>query len=124
MLYFLFQAGVIPIILLMTDPTSTDAPAWLQDIEATKNLLLHPSLSSNRLAARCLQVINRLWSPAYADTAADRPAGQPPILMQFPDQLLNDPTFGAMFPDVDQELNLGGMDFSDWVNYTPQAQFP
>ncbi|KAE8306606.1 fungal-specific transcription factor domain-containing protein [Aspergillus transmontanensis] len=124
MLYFLFQAGVIPIILLMTDPTSTDAPAWLQDIEATKNLLLHPSLSSNRLAARCLQVINRLCSPAYTDTAADRPAGQPPILMQFPDQLLNDPTFGAMFPDVDQELNLSGMDFSDWVNYTPQAQFP
>jgi transcriptional regulatory protein GAL4 len=123
MLYFLFQAGVIPLILLMTDPTSTDAPSWLQDIEATKNLLMHPSLSTNRLAARCLQVVNRLCSPAYTSTAADRTAGQPPILMQFPDQLFNDPTFGTMFPDVDQELNLGGMDFSEWVNYTPQAEF-
>lgn len=48
---------------------------------------------------------------------------QQSILMQFPDQLLNDPAFGGIFPDVDQELNLNlggmGMDFSEWLNFTP-----
>ncbi|CAK40832.1 lactose regulatory protein lac9 and GAL4-like protein [Aspergillus niger] len=124
MLYFLFQAGVIPIILLMTDPTSTDAPSWLQEIESTKKLLVHPSLSNNRLATRCLEVVNRLCSPAYTSAAADKTAGQTaPILMPFSDQLFNDPTFGSMFPDVDQELNLAGMDFSEWVNFPPQNEF-
>ena len=45
------------------------------------------------------------------------------ILMHFPDQLFNDPAFGGIFPDVDQELNLNlngmGMDFSEWLNFTP-----
>lgn len=160
MLYFLFQAGLIPIIFLMTDPTSTDAPGWLQDIETTKQLLSHPSLSNNRLATRCLAVVNKLCTPvsyyyypnngnggganttttgaapvpgiptavaaaaankADAAGAGDGGQQQPPILMQFPDQLFNDPTFGGMFPDVDQELNLNmtGMDFSEWLNFTP-----
>lgn len=48
---------------------------------------------------------------------------QQSILMQFPDQLFNDPAFGGIFPDVDQELNLNlggmGMDFSEWLNFTP-----
>lgn len=166
--YFLFQAGLIPIIFLMTDPTSTHAPGWLQDIETTKTLLSHPSLSNNRLATRCLAVVNKLCSPVYyyptttttgpnttaaattttvkhegqegvrgaGDAAAFAGAGvaaggggggvgaggapgEPPILMQFPDQLFSDPSFGGMFPDVDQELNLGGMDFSEWLNFTP-----
>ncbi|EAU30878.1 conserved hypothetical protein [Aspergillus terreus NIH2624] len=71
MLYFLFQAGLIPIILLMTDPTSPEAPGWLQDVETTKNLLMHPSLISNRFATRCLEVVNRLCSPAYTSSIAD-----------------------------------------------------
>ncbi|PLN82126.1 fungal-specific transcription factor domain-domain-containing protein [Aspergillus taichungensis] len=127
MLYFLFQAGLIPIVMLMTDPTSADAPAWLQDIEATKSLLLHPSLSNNRLATRCLEVINRLCSPVYSSPPAEGSTGQPQqpsILTQFSDQFFGDPTFvGSMFPDVDQELNLTGMDFSEWVNFTPQHEF-
>ncbi|OJK00737.1 hypothetical protein ASPACDRAFT_42227 [Aspergillus aculeatus ATCC 16872] len=124
MLYFLFQAGLIPIIMLMTDPTSADAPAWLQDIEATKKLLIHPSLSNNRLAVRCLEVVNRLCSPAYTSAATGRTAGPaPPIVMPFNDQLFTDPTFGSMFPDVDQELNLSGMDFTEWVNFAPQHDF-
>lgn len=162
----------------MTDPTSTHAPGWLQDIETTKTLLSHPSLSNNRLATRCLAVVNKLCSPVYyypttstgantataaanvkhegqdggggggvqGDTAfagvgagvgaggagasagagggaggagAGGAPGEPPILMHFPDQLFSDPSFGGMFPDVDQELNLGGMDFSEWLNFTP-----
>ncbi|KKK13877.1 hypothetical protein P175DRAFT_0435167 [Aspergillus ochraceoroseus IBT 24754] len=131
MLYFLFQAGLIPIILLMTDPTSADAPGWLQEIESTKALLMHPSLSNNHLAGRCLDVINRLCSPVYTNSPSSTPAAriigpggpQQPIFMPFADQLFNDPTFGSMFPDVDQELNLSGMDFSEWVNFTPQNEF-
>lgn len=184
----------------MTDPTSTDAPSWLQDIETTKQLLSNPSLANNRLASRCLEVIHRLCSPvayyypiaptgttsASSASAATTTAGagggvptvatgktdgvgmvpgtgtapahqqqqqhqppqhphppnhpqtqphqhqhqnrhpqnqQQPLLMHFPDQLFNDPTFGGIFPDVDQELNLnlnpGGMDFSEWLNFTP-----
>ncbi|OJJ34169.1 hypothetical protein ASPWEDRAFT_52449 [Aspergillus wentii DTO 134E9] len=121
MLYFLFQAGLIPVILLMTDPTSADAPSWLQDIETTKKLLTHPSLSNNRLSTRCLEVINRLCSPAYASADPSRAYGHPPMMMNFPDSLFNDATFGSIFQGVDQELNIGGMDFSDWVNFTPQT---
>lgn len=177
--YFLFQAGLIPIIFLMTDPTSTDTPGWLQDIQTTKELLSHPSLSNNRLAARCLEVINTLCTPAShyhatnstgsgggasiptlsKSTMTHRASGglpgtgveqqpqqsqqlgqgqgqaqgqgrgqgqlgqQQSILMHFPDQLFNDPAFGGIFPDVDQELNLNlggmGMDFSEWLNFTP-----
>lgn len=167
--YFLFQAGLIPIIFLMTDPTSMDARGWLQDIQTTKQLLSHPSLSNNRLAARCLEVINKLCAPVSCyyptntsmpaanksavaqggglaamgvETQSNQPQVQGPgqgqgqtqgqgqgqgqsqsILMHFPDQLFNDPAFGGIFPDVDQELNLNlngmGMDFSEWLNFTP-----
>ncbi|KAI9370734.1 fungal-specific transcription factor domain-containing protein [Aspergillus egyptiacus] len=131
-LYFLFQAGLIPTILLMTDPTSVDAPTWLQEIESTKTLLLYPSLSNNHLAGRCLDVLNRLTSPVYSTTPTSSsgsvggPQGhqQPQtIFMPFADQLFSDPTLGSMFPGVEQELNLGaGMDFSEWVNYAPTPQ--
>jgi hypothetical protein len=30
--YFLFQAGLIPIVFLMTDPSNPEAASWLQDI--------------------------------------------------------------------------------------------
>jgi transcriptional regulatory protein GAL4 len=40
--------------------------------------------------------------------------------MPFADQLFNDPTFGSIFPDVNQDLNVNaGMDFSEWVNFAP-----
>ncbi|KAL4973728.1 fungal-specific transcription factor domain-containing protein [Aspergillus desertorum] len=124
MLYFLFQAGLIPIILLMTDPTSAEAPSWIQEIEATKALLMYPSLSNNNLAGRCLDVIHRLCAPVYpsnASSSAGAPSQQPqPIYMPFADQLYNDPTFGSLFPDVNQDLNVSaGMDFSEWVNFAP-----
>uniref|UniRef100_A0A093XWE5 Regulatory protein GAL4 n=1 Tax=Talaromyces marneffei PM1 TaxID=1077442 RepID=A0A093XWE5_TALMA len=63
-LYFLFQAVLIPIIFLMTDPTSPDAASWYQDVETTKTILSHPTLSNNWVALRCLDVITRLCSPA------------------------------------------------------------
>ena len=45
---------------------------------------------------------------------------QQQILMQLPDQMLfTDSSFHGMFPDVDQELSFGGMDFSEWVNFAP-----
>jgi transcriptional regulatory protein GAL4 len=108
----------------MTDPTSAEAPSWIQEIEATKALLMYPSLSNNNLAGRCLDVIYRLCAPVYpsnATSSASAPSQQPqPIYMPFADQLYNDPTFGSLFPDVNQDLNVSaGMDFSEWVNFAP-----
>mgnify|MGYP000856821720 CR=1 FL=1 len=123
--YFLFQAGVIPIIFLMTDPTSPDAPSWLQDIELTKKLLSHPSLSNNRLAGRCLDVINRLCSPEPAISCAEQSDAQQQFVMQPPDQLLNDTPFSSLFQNDYQGAASGaaGVDFSEWVNFTPQGDF-
>ncbi|KAL2219178.1 putative C6 transcription factor [Thermoascus aurantiacus ATCC 26904] len=125
MVYFLFQAGVIPIIFLMTDPTSPDAPSWLQDIELTKKLLSHPSLSNNRLAGRCLDVINRLCSPEPAISCAEQSDAQQQFVMQPPDQLLNDTPFSSLFQNDYQGAASGaaGVDFSEWVNFTPQGDF-
>ncbi|OJJ43461.1 hypothetical protein ASPZODRAFT_74508 [Penicilliopsis zonata CBS 506.65] len=120
-LYFLFQAVLIPTIFLMTDPASPDAPSWLHDVETTKNLLAHPALSNNRLATRCLEVINRLCSPAVATgSPSSQVQQQQEILMHMPNQLFMDTTsFNTIFPDVDQELGIQGMDFSEWVNFAP-----
>ncbi|PGH01944.1 hypothetical protein AJ79_07775 [Helicocarpus griseus UAMH5409] len=65
MLYFLFQAALIPVLFLITTPTSPDAPSWLSDIQTVRYLLSpHSELGkNNHLAARCLEVINRLCGP-------------------------------------------------------------
>ncbi|PGH31234.1 transcriptional regulatory protein GAL4 [[Emmonsia] crescens] len=65
MLYFLFQAALIPLLFLITTPTSASAPSWLSDIQTVRYLLSpHSALGkNNRLAARCLEVINRLCGP-------------------------------------------------------------
>ncbi|EEQ85517.2 transcriptional regulatory protein GAL4 [Blastomyces dermatitidis ER-3] len=79
MLYFLFQAALIPVLFLITTPTSPSAPSWLSDIHTIRCLLSpHSSLGkNNRLAARCLEVINRLCGPvAFPSPSSPRlPAG-------------------------------------------------
>ncbi|OQD77076.1 hypothetical protein PENDEC_c003G06402 [Penicillium decumbens] len=132
MLYFLFQAGLIPIVFLMTDPSNPDATSWLQDIETTKALLTHPSFGTNRFAARCSEVINRLLgSPSGMMTGfgfEDQPHPQQQIpqqqqqgFMPFPEQLFNDPGFGGSLFPMDQQMPTpGGMDFSEWVNFPNQ----
>ncbi|KAJ5819863.1 hypothetical protein N7474_005454 [Penicillium riverlandense] len=138
MLYFLFQAGLIPIVFLMTDPSNPDAPTWLQDIETTKSLLSHPSIGNNRFATRCLEVVNRLiGSPTQALPGLPGPGGphqqqhphQQPLPQQaqqnfmpsFPQQLFSDPGFpGSLFPEQQMPMPPpGGMDFSEWVNFPP-----
>lgn len=132
--YFLFQAGLIPIVFLMTEPSNPDAPSWLQDIETTKALLAHPSFGTNRFAARCSEVINRLlgapsglmtgFTPE-ANTNMQQPLPQqqtPQSFMPFPGQLFNDPGFGGSFFAMDQPMpSPGAMDFSEWVNF-PSAE--
>lgn len=128
--YFLFQAGLIPIVFLMTDPSNPDAPSWLQDIETTKALLTHPSLGNNRFAARCSEVINRLLGPPaglmpgippQTQHQQQMPYQQPQQgYMPFPGQLFSDPGFGgSLFPMEQQMPTHGGMDFSEWVNFPP-----
>lgn len=133
--YFLFQAGLIPIVFLMTDPSNPDAPSWLQDIETTKALFTHPSFGNNRFAARCSEVINRLLGSPSGLMTGFAPENQHPDLQQpippqhppqgfmpFPEQLFHDPGFGgSIFPMEQQMPSSGGMDFSEWVNF-PTAE--
>ncbi|KAJ5111125.1 hypothetical protein N7532_001660 [Penicillium argentinense] len=132
MLYFLFQAGLIPMVFLMTDPTNPEAPGWIQDIETTKALLNHPSFCNNRFAARCSEVINRLLCPPSGSVPGMQPGSQQPnqqqypqqqppqSFMPFPEHLFSDPGFGGMFPVEQTMPSPGGMDFSEWVNFPTQ----
>ncbi|KFY39549.1 hypothetical protein V495_05890 [Pseudogymnoascus sp. VKM F-4514 (FW-929)] len=102
MLYFLFQAGLIPIIFLITTSTSPSAPSWLDDLRVTKDLLSYAAVT-NRLADRCLEVINRFCAMLFD-------AEQPEAMLQDP----------SLFDDV-HSMFVGeygdGMDFLDWSNF-------
>ncbi|KAG4429339.1 hypothetical protein IFR05_015181 [Cadophora sp. M221] len=102
MLYFLFQAGLIPIIFLITTPTSIHAPSWLNDLRVTKNLLSYVAVS-NRLAERCLEIIDRMCAPLLN-------ASEPEVMLQDPN----------LFSDV-QSMFVGdqgdGSEFMDWTNF-------
>lgn len=104
--FFLFQAGLIPLIFLITTSTSAHAPAWLADLRTTKDLLSYASLT-NRLAGRCLEVIDRLCALLLD-------AEQPEAMLQDP----------ALFSDV-HSLFVGdygdGMDFLDWNSFGLQG---
>jgi transcriptional regulatory protein GAL4 len=133
--YFLFQAGLIPVVLLMTDPSNPEAASWVQDIETTKALLTHPSLGTNRFATRCYEVINRLLGPSALSAPGIPPEQEdqkPPFqmmpqqqqqnFMPFPGQLFSDPGFGGSLFPVEQQMQMhspAGMDFSEWVNFPP-----
>ncbi|CRG82890.1 putative transcriptional regulatory protein C139,03 [Talaromyces islandicus] len=126
MLYFLFQAALIPIVFLMTDPTSPDASSWYQDVETTKALLTHPSLSNNRLAARCLDVITRLCSPI--PPAESQSQMQPQYMMQPPGQLFNDAGAFGLFQNEfggGGPVGIGppggaGFNLAEWVDFPGQ----
>ncbi|KAK0123818.1 lactose regulatory protein lac9 and GAL4-like protein [Cadophora gregata] len=102
MLYFLFQAGLIPVIFLITMPTHPSAQSWLEDLRITKNLLSFVAVN-NRLAERCLETIDRMCAPLLN-------ASEPEILLQDPN----------LFNDV-QSMFVGeqgdGSDFMDWTNF-------
>ncbi|OAX81130.1 hypothetical protein ACJ72_04532 [Emergomyces africanus] len=75
MLYFLFQAALIPVLFLITTPSSPSGPSWLSDIQTVRYLLSpHSSMGkNNRLAARCLGVINRLCGPLSFPSPSSSP---------------------------------------------------
>ncbi|KAH8803555.1 Zn(II)2Cys6 transcription factor [Xylogone sp. PMI_703] len=101
-LYFLFQAGLIPIIFLITTPTSPNAFSWLDDLRITKDLISYVA-TSNPLAERCLEVIDRLCAPLLNATE--------------PEAMLQDP---GLFTNV-QSMFVGdqgdNMEFLDWGNF-------
>lgn len=128
-LYFLFQAALIPILFIMTDPNSPDAASWYQDVETTKTILNHPSLSNNGLALRCLEVITRLCSPA---SVSERQAQmQAQFMMRPPGQLLSDTgAFGLFHNELGGSGAIGigppsaaGFNFGEWVNFPGQENF-
>jgi transcriptional regulatory protein GAL4 len=97
--YFLFQAGLIPIICLMTDPINDDAHSWLNDILTTRDLINRTAIN-NSLATRCLEIFNQLCSPVF-----DAPVPQ--------DALQNPDLFDGGFLPYAMD-DFGAMDFWDW----------
>lgn len=128
-LYFLFQAALIPILFLMTDPNSPDAASWYQDVETTRTILNHPSLSNNGLALRCLDVITRLCSPAALSET--QPGMQPQFMMQPPSELFTDSGAFGLFPNelggAGAAVGIGpsnaGFNIAEWVNMPGQENF-
>ncbi|EED13842.1 C6 transcription factor (Gal4), putative [Talaromyces stipitatus ATCC 10500] len=126
-LYFLFQAVLIPIIFLMTDPTSPDVASWYQDVETTKTILSHPTLSNNWVALRCLDVITRLCSPG--SLAESQSSVQNQFIMQSQGHLFNDTGFGIFQTELGNPGAVGiapptaGVDFAEWVNYPGQEHY-
>lgn len=106
--YFLFQAGLIPIIFLITTPTSPSAAAWLEDLRTTKDLLSCTAIN-NRLAGRCLEVMDRLCGISLEGT-------QPEAMLQDP-ELFND--VHSMFVGEQGD----GMEFLDWSNFGARWEF-
>lgn len=100
--YFLFQAALIPVVLLMTDPTNADAQSWLQDILSSHELIQRTAIN-NDLASRCLAVLNQLCSPVF----------EAPV----PENVLQDPgNFEGVFaPESFDNFDL--MEFGDWQNF-------
>ena len=57
--YFMFHAAVVTVVCLCADPVSTDAPLWIEDLEIARAALT-VEFSTNRLATRCLEILDRL----------------------------------------------------------------
>lgn len=91
----------------MTDPTHADAPSWLNDIRTTKTLLTYTS-AYNRLAARCLEVVDRLCAPVLNDP-------EPEVMLQNPE--LFDGSHAMYMGD-----HFGTMEFWDWSNIVLQDE--
>ncbi|KAJ8102338.1 fungal-specific transcription factor domain-containing protein [Lipomyces tetrasporus] len=68
-LYFLFQAGLIPLLCFCSEPNSPRAVEWMEDIERTKAALAAVS-SRNGLADKFLALINGLIGPIVSPGAA------------------------------------------------------
>ncbi|KAK9364647.1 fungal-specific transcription factor domain-containing protein [Lipomyces kononenkoae] len=68
-LYFLFQAGLIPLLCFCAEPDSPRAPEWLEDIERTKAALAAVS-SRNGLADKFLGLITGLIGPIVSPGGA------------------------------------------------------
>lgn len=103
--YFIFQAGLIPIIFLITTPTSPSAPSWLNDLRVTKDLLSHAAVG-NRLAGRCLEVIDRLCAPL--------------LDAEQPEAILEDPGLFQNVHSIFEGEQGDGMEFLDWSNIGPR----
>lgn len=64
--YFLFQATLIPSILVCTNRTASDAGIWLQNMDDARNLLQGYG-SRNRTANRCLSIVEGLCNALRDD---------------------------------------------------------
>jgi hypothetical protein len=59
--YYLFQASLMPVLAITTEPESRDAASWSADIETAKKILSSVTTHSSK-ASKFLDVLNRLYS--------------------------------------------------------------
>lgn len=59
--YYLFQASLIPVLCITTEPDSPDAATWGADIEKAKRILGSVTTHCEK-ARKFLDVLNRLYS--------------------------------------------------------------
>jgi hypothetical protein len=106
----------------MGDPKSLDAETCLEEVATAKRLLLHPALKNNRLAARCLAVIERLSAAFESREEILQRGAEQEYLLQPPGELLTDPViFGILQNDT--LVDRTDMDFSEWMSDGPTNDF-
>lgn len=96
----------------MSDPLHSDASKWLADVLTTKDLL-QTTATYNRLAARCLAVLERLCAPIFG-------VAQPMDILQNPQVLTESFDFYANMNQNDFQLNR--MEF--WNLHDGNVQWP
>ncbi|KAI1367894.1 fungal-specific transcription factor domain-containing protein [Xylaria arbuscula] len=126
-LYFLFQATLIPCICLRSDPTSSAADDWKEQImSAWKSITSLASLNSS--SARCCQAISELCGQ-FVNLRAPHPHNCAPESVQ-DEQIITDPSqpqtdetfqgrqdgqFSLFWPDA-STFNSSDVFMEDWTN--------
>ncbi|KAK9464594.1 fungal-specific transcription factor domain-containing protein [Lipomyces arxii] len=89
-LYFLFQAGLIPLLCFCSEPTSPSSTEWMEDIERAKSALMAIS-PRNGLAEKFLGLINGLIGPLVNPSdVADAQSGAATVDLEKRTDWLND----------------------------------
>lgn len=86
------------------DPLSVDAILYREDIQTAQKLLRYTYISNNKLAARCLEVLDRLCAPALQSDFTI----QDPLPFDATQNVYSGDQFG------------NGMEFWDWLNTAMQ----
>jgi hypothetical protein len=99
----MFHAALVTAVCLCADPTSPDVSAWSKDLDTTRAVLT-VDFSRNKLATRCVEILDELRPHATSD------GGDLVSMLLQPNDNMGD--FGFWSTDAADSLNaLGWPDF-------------